>query len=105
ASVEMAIAPMLIQYGGVRSPGGRGRNRMRWKMSAISQMYNMLPTSQNARAANSGTSGASAASAGTSRQASTLMAWVPTTVSNQAPLSPASGFGFATPSISPGTIA
>ena len=28
-SVEMAIAPMLIQYGGVRSAGARGRNRTR----------------------------------------------------------------------------
>src|SRR5262249_4956600 len=101
----MAIAPMLIQYDGVNSPGDSGRNRMRWKMSAISQMYSMLPTSQNTRATNNGTSGAPSASAGTSRQASTLTAWGPTTASSQAPFSPSSGFGSAAPSISPGTIA
>src|SRR6516164_7140608 len=73
-------------------------------MSAISQMYNMLPTSQNASATNSGPSGASSPSHGTSRQASTLIAWVPTTVSSQAPLTPASGFGLSVPSIRPGNI-
>src|SRR5215510_13703894 len=88
ARVEMAIAPMLIQYGGVRSPGASDKKRMRWKMKTISHMYSMLPTSQNARATKSSLSGASGAKAGTSSVASTLTAWVPTTTSSQAPLSP-----------------
>ena len=86
---------MLIQYGGVRSPGESGKKRMQWKMKAISRTYSMLPTSQNARATNRGPSGASAAKAGTSRVASTLTAWVPTTTSSQGPLSPSASFGFA----------
>jgi hypothetical protein len=49
-------------------------NRIRLKIKAISQRYNMLPTSQNAKATKSPMSGEPVASRGANRQASTLIA-------------------------------
>src|SRR5690554_881436 len=44
AKVVIATAPILIQYGGVKSSGDRGQNKQRYKIRAIIMLYHMQPS-------------------------------------------------------------